>query len=125
MRGIKNKESGKWKKVGVFVILFIMLVVLLNSARNVYEKKKEADQTLVRMEKEAKDLKDRETYLKESLNKLSTKEGVEFELRQKLNVAQVGESVAIIVDENASSSTQTSSVSAWQKFKSFWSDLFR
>jgi len=111
MRGIKTKESGKWKKVGIFLILLILLGVLLNSARKVYDKKKEAQDTLVRMQGEVAKLENRNEVLKQSIKNINTKEGLEFELRQKLNVAQIGESVAVIVDEPQQASTSVAQIS--------------
>jgi cell division protein FtsB len=125
MRGIKNKESNKWKKLSVFLILLIVLVVLLNSVKNVYQKKQAAQEALSRMEKEMGDLENRDKFLKESINKMATKEGIEFEMRQKLNVAAAGEKVAIIVDEETPPSVQSLSLSSWQKIKNFFIDLFR
>ena len=125
MRGIKTKKSGKWKKVGIFLILLILLVVLLNSARKVYDKKKEAQDTLVRMQGEVAKLENRNEVLKQSIKNINTKEGLEFELRQKLNVAQIGESVAVIVDEPQSTSTPIAQISDWQKLKNLFLDLFK
>lgn len=125
MRGIRTKESGKWKKAALTLALLLVLAVLLNSARGVYQKKKEAQQTLARMEKEKSELENRQKYLQDSLANLATKEGIDFEIRSKLNVAAAGERVAIIVNQTASSSDQTSSLSAWQKIKNFFTDLFK
>jgi cell division protein FtsB len=125
MRGIKNREGGKWKRPAAFVILFIILIILLNSVKNVYQKKKMAQETLTKTEKEISDLKNRDQFLKESIEKMATKEGTEFEIRKKLNVAQAGEGVAIIVDQNTSSSVQTTAISSWQNFKNFFSWLFK
>src|SRR3989344_537704 len=125
MRGIKTKESGKWKKVGIFLILLILVVVLLNSARKVYDKKKEAQDTLVRMQGEVAKLENRNEVLKQSIKNINTREGLEFELRQKLNVAQIGESVAVIVDEPQSTSTPIAQISDWQKLKNLFLDLFK
>jgi len=125
MRGIKTKEDGKWKKAVVFCVLLLVFGVLLNSVNNIYQKKKTADETLVRMEKEASALNNREAELKDTIAKLNTQEGVEFELRQKLNVAQAGESVAVIVDEKPVATTSPVKISAWQKFINFFTGLFK
>jgi hypothetical protein len=100
-------------------------VVLVNSVRGVYQKKKSAEEILVRMEKETSDLKNRDQYLKASIERMATKEGLEFEMRKKLNVAQAGEGVAIIVENGDSSTTTDTQISAWQKFKNFWIGIFR
>jgi cell division protein FtsB len=125
MRGIKNKESGRWKRLIVFIILLIIFIVLLNSVNNVYKKKKETEKALTHMKEEVAKLEDRDQFLKDSIEKLKTKEGIDFEIRKKLNVAQVGESVAVIVDEKISSPTPPPTISSWQKFKDFFIWLFK
>ncbi|MEK7668971.1 MAG: hypothetical protein AAB350_00045 [Patescibacteria group bacterium] len=124
LKGIKNRESGKWKRLGIFLILLLVFGLLLNSVSKVYKKKQEAEKILVRMEEQATELKQRNQFLKESLEKLATEEGVEFEIRKKLNVAEVGESVAIIVEEEPIASTSNPQISSWQKFKNFFTELF-
>jgi cell division protein FtsB len=125
MRGIKTKESGKWKRVGIFLVLLVIFFVLLNSVNNVYKKKKEAQDTLARMKEQVTELENRDEVLKESIDRVATKEGLEFELRKKLNVAQAGEGVAIIVEGEQNTSTPNSEISPWQKLKNLFLDLFR
>jgi cell division protein FtsB len=125
MRGIKTKGNGKWKRVAGFLALLLIFGFLLNSVRNVYQKKELAQETLARMEKEAADLKSREAFLKESLQKLNTAEGMNFEMRKKLNVAEVGESVAVIVDNPAPAPATQPTISVWQKMKDFLVGLFK
>ncbi len=124
MRGIKTKASGKWKRLAIFLTLTFVLVFLLNSVSKVYRKKQNAEEALARMQGEVKTLEERENFLKESLARLGTEEGLKFEIRKKLNVAEVGESVAIIVSEEEASSTKLLEPSLWQKIKTFVSDLF-
>lgn len=124
MRGVKTRESGKWKKISIFVILLVTSVFLLNSVNNVYQKKKEADKALARMQEQMLEMQKREEFLVGSLERLKTDEGLKFEIRKKLNVAEAGESVAIIVDEEKTASATSPSVSSWQKFKNFFSWLF-
>jgi cell division protein FtsB len=127
MRGIKikNRNQSKWKRLGIFLILLLVFGFLLNSVRNVYQKKKEAQSVLARMEEEKTKLEERDKFLKESLAKLATNEGMNFEIRKKLNVARAGESVAIVVEEEQPSTTKTFEVSAWQKLKDFFTGLFK
>ena len=124
MRGLKHKEGGKWKKAGIFLILFLILIFLSNSLNNVYQKKKNADIALARMQERVADLQNREEVLKDSLARLDTIDGMKFEIRKKLNVAEVGESVAVIVDPEQKAPVPAYSISPWQKFKNFFSWLF-
>ena len=124
MRGLKNREADKWKKIAIFVVLLIIFVVLLNSVNRVYKKKKEVERALTQMKTEMLELADRSEFLKDSLEKLKTEEGVEFEIRKKLNVAEVGESVAIIVEEESIEVLPKIKTSPWQKIKDFFGELW-
>lgn len=122
MRGIKSRGENNTKKIFIFVILLVISLLLLNSVYKVYRKKVNAKQALVVMQQELQALKEREIFLKDSLNRLETREGMEFELRQKLNVALEGERVAIIVDENEEKDKSVEEKSLWQKIKSTFFD---
>ncbi len=125
MRGIKTKESGQWKRWVVFLFLVLVFGVLMNSVRKVYNKKVGAEEALAKMNEKVYELQNREKELSDSLERLKTQEGLEFEMRKKLNVAEVGESVAIIVEDEVSTTPVVVKLSTWQKFKNFWSNIFR
>lgn len=120
MRGIKNKDSGKWKKIAIFLGLLIVLGFLLNSVGKVYRKKENAEEVLARMQKEQFELQERSRELEETLSRLETEEGLEYEIRKRFNVAGAGESVAIIVEEEAATSSPKTEKSFWQKIKGFF-----
>src|SRR3989344_3044414 len=124
MRGIKTKENGRWKRVAIFVALLLLFGVLSNSVYKVYQKKKEVEKALAQMQAEKLELENRNNFLEDSLEKLKTKEGIEFEIRKKLNVAEAGEGVAIIVEEESTTSAPSAKISPWQKFKNFFTGLF-
>ena len=119
MRGVKTRESGKWKRLIIFLILLIIFGVLLNSVRKVYKKKESAEKALVKMNADLKELEERGQFLEDSIEKLGTSAGLDFEIRKKLNVAASGEMVAIIVEEEQSVTTSNQKISPWQKFKNF------
>ncbi len=123
MRGIKTKENGRWKRVAIFVALLLLFGVLSNSVYKVYQKKKEVEKALAQMQAEKLELENRNNFLEDSLEKLKTKEGVEFEIRKKLNVAEAGESVAIIVEEESIEVTPKLKISFWQKVKDFFKNI--
>lgn len=125
MRGIKNKKESKIKKLAIFFVLILVFGLLLNSVRKIYNKKEEVQKVMARMEEEKTKLEERGKILKESLASLATTEGLKFEIRKKLNVAEVGESVAIIVNEEQTPTTQNLSISLWQKIKDFLVGLFK
>jgi hypothetical protein len=124
MRGVKTKTAGRWKRVVISLTLFFVLAIFLNAVNNVYQKKKSAEALLVRMENEVQELKERESFLSSSLSRLQTVEGIKFEIRRKLNVAEAGESVAIIVAQEETDRANPSDLSVWQQIKLFFTKLF-
>ena len=126
MRGAKNKKNGnKWKRLGIFLLLLLVFGFLFNSVLGVYKKKKVAEKALNHMKAEVATLQKRDQSLKESIARMATQEGLSFEIRKKLNVAGVGESVAVIVEEQQPPSVPSTSTSSWQKFKDFFVWLFK
>ena len=123
MRGIKTKENGRWKRVAIFVALLLLFGVLSNSVYKVYQKKKEVEKALAQMQAEKLELENRNNFLEDSLEKLKTKEGVEFEIRKKLNVAEAGGRGAIIVEEESIEVTPKLKISFWQKVKDFFKNI--
>lgn len=121
MRTLRTREYDKWKKLGGFLLLLLLFIVLLNSVRKVYKKKSASEQALVRMEADVENLEARKEFLENSIERLKTEEGLKFEIKKKLNVAEAGEAVAIIIDESEATTPDSSSPSFWQKIK----DLFR
>lgn len=124
MKGIKRKGEGKWKKVAIFIALTLVFGVLSNSVYKVYHKRKEAGKALSQAKEELTELESREQFLGQTLERLETEEGIEFEIRRRLNVAGAGESVAIIVEEGQNASTPPPQKSFWQKTKDFFGGLF-
>lgn len=122
MRGVKTKENTKWKRIGLFLLVFLVMILLLNSVKNVYKKKIEAEETLARMNSEVAELQDRKNDLNQSLERLKTEEGMKFEMRKRLNVSEHGESVAIIVNDESKNSVKTEKT-FWQKTKDFFANL--
>ena len=60
----------------------------------------------------------RERELKEGIDRLKTEEGLKEEIKERFNVTQEGEQVAVIVDRKEVSSSTDSSVLPW--YKRFW-----
>lgn len=125
MRGVKTKTGGRWKRAVVFLVLTGIFGILAHSVKNVYLKKKGAEDAFVKMREEKIALENRKQFLEQSINRLSTPEGVDFEIRRKLNVASAGESVAIIVSQEESIDTASTKPSAWEQLKSFFAQLFK
>ena len=124
MRGVKTSGDHRWKRAVIFAVLLLVFGVLLNSVYKVYQKKNNAEEALARMQAELQELEERRSFLTDSLTKLATEEGLKFEIKKKLNMAEVGESIAIIVEEENEPAESGFSASAWQKLKDLFKNLF-
>lgn len=124
MRGVKTKSGNRWKRALTLCLLLLLLGLFGHSVKNVYMKKRGAESALAKMQSEKKVLEERKEFLEQSINRLSTEEGVEFEIRRKLNMAEAGESVAFILEGETPSFSPVPEKSNWQKLKDFFSDIF-
>ena len=67
--------------------------------------------------RELQNIQDREVFLNSEINRLSTDEGVEEEIRSKYSVAKPGEELIVIVGTTSTTSaTTTKGESLWNKF---------
>lgn len=124
MRGVKSRDGSKFRRITIFFILLIIFLVLVNSVFRVYKKKRGAEEVLAKMQEEMMLLEQRGKNLEASLARLETNEGLEFELRKKLNVASEGESVAIIVTEEEENKDVVPEKTYFQKIKENFKKFF-
>jgi cell division protein FtsB len=111
-RKLKRLLYSKW----MIGLLFIIILFLLNGVWNVYQKERSTNEKRDMVEKELAELVERERALQDEMNRLSTERGIEEEIREKYNVARVGEEIVVIVD---APSDETRAAAGERK--SFWS----
>jgi cell division protein FtsB len=119
----------KWKPITnrwpVLLICFFLFGFLAKATWNAYLEKRQSDRAVKTAEVELQKLEERNAFIKEELNKLSSEAGREAKLREKFGVGRPGEQVAIIVeaetDQPAISLTDTL---WWTKTKNFFKSLF-
>lgn len=87
-------------------------------------KNKQVAEAMQKMEREIEELKGRQIELIMFQERLKTEEGIEYEIRKKFGVARPGESVAIIVEDNSTTTATLGESGFWQKLKNFFSSLF-
>lgn len=100
------------------IILAIVVLLLLNSVWNVFLKERETNETRKKLEREFLELKERETLLREEIERLSAPRGVEEEIRSKFEVSKEGEDVMVIIDPRRKDNANTD-----DSKKGFWSRL--
>jgi len=102
-----------WKKVMsspvVLLVLLIVCVFLAKATRNLHIKAQTSEARLAQVHMELAKLENRETELSEKVAKLSTSEGLETEIRSKYRAVKEGESLAVIIDDDRISATNTAS----------------
>ena len=100
------------------ILLVVVIIVLLRATWNIYgkvdlsrTKLNEAQSTLVKLQQRGDDLQ-------AQVNRLSTEQGVEAEIRTKYKGIRAGESVAVIVgDDSVASATEASTTQSVGWFK--------
>lgn len=105
---------------GALFVLFILTLIVLKALWGVYKKERLSAEYLAREQGEYNKMIARKNELTQSVEYLKTDRGVEAEIRSKFRVVKEGESVAVIVDNDASTSapevSTTTNKSGWQKF---------
>ncbi len=102
-----------------YIILFIIVLLLANSVWNIYFKHRDTRLERKKLEREIATLEVQEAQLRAEIERLSTPQGVEEEIRSKFEVSKDGESVMVIVNPEEDD-TDTSSRSKG----GFWSNFF-
>lgn len=103
------------------IVLSIIAFFLARGSIRVMEKEYESRMSSKNLDDRASALVLREQDLKENLARLKTDEGIKNEIRERFNVTQEGEEVAIIVDERGVSSSSDDRALPW--YKRFWSAI--
>ncbi|MEN9912805.1 MAG: hypothetical protein RLY66_213 [Candidatus Parcubacteria bacterium] len=105
-----------WKRMiaspVAMVLGAVLLAVLAKAGWNIYEKAHLSSERLEQAQAELAKLRDRESKLSETVGYLSTERGLENEIRSKYHAVKEGESVAVIVDESASTAQRAAAAEA-------------
>lgn len=121
MKSLKERHYSPRKTLTISIVFIFLILLLGHSLYRVYMKRKEATETLLRMKEDLFLLEQKSQSLKYEINNLSTSEGVDFELRKKLNVKSKDEQVVVIVEKEGGETKESQDVSIWGKIK----NLFR
>lgn len=97
------------------VVLLVITFLLAKGAWGVISKERESAANLEGLAEKSLALAIREQELKDEISRLQTDEGVKEEIKERFNVTQEGEYVALIVDDKRSASSTDKSGKAWYK----------
>jgi cell division protein FtsB len=120
MRELRRKQKIKRMLYSFpsLIVLSIITFFLVKGAWGVMEKERKSKEIVKDLKGEVATLIQRERELKDDISRLETNEGVKEEIKKRFNVAQEGEYVAVIVD-NQKVSTSTDH-SLWSWYKKLW-----
>jgi cell division protein FtsB len=112
-------------KVVKVAILFIMCIVLIFSSYKLYRKYHRTRLALVDAETELAKLQDSEQSINKSIDRLSSTEGIEYEVRDKYRVTKQNEKMIVVIDNQVEPTAieNTTSTSKFVKFKEWLYNL--
>lgn len=104
------------------IVLFILCGFTIRGLWSVYTKEQTSSLKLEMARTELSKLVEREKTLANSIEYLKTEEGIEGEIRTKFRAAKEGENIAVLLEEEGSTSTDVSSTTP--EVRGFWYNLF-
>src|SRR3989344_9300446 len=114
----QNQDNNIWHSP---IMLFLMLVVVLVFMYNmidIIEKVRETSKKEKLVSEQFNQLKEKEIFLNNDIERLKTKEGIDEEIIQKYQLVKPGEKMVVIVDdEKVKESEQI------EPKKSFWQKI--
>ena len=97
------------------IVLLIVTIFLVRGVFGILVKERESGKDSKNMKDEINTLVTRESELKERIHRLETEEGMQNEIRERFNVTQEGEFVAVIVDDRGISASTDDSMLPWYR----------
>ncbi len=123
MRELQKKQLLKKRMYSIPVLMLLLVVVLLTLRGTwiVLEKRAESIKYVKALEAKSKTLEERKSELDQEVDYLETEAGIDEEIKERFNVAKIGEKVVIIVDPKPIATTTLNNVLPW--YKRFWNAI--
>lgn len=129
MRELEKKQRTKKRiySIPVLVILLGLTGLLAKGTYGVMKKRQESAKHVETLKAKLVELEERKQELNKNIDRLSTPEGVDREIKEKFSVSKEGEEVAIIVDPKEPA-TSTEPIGQpfykrwWNTVKGLWED---
>ncbi len=115
MRELQAKQRTKnlFYSLPALVFLLVLTVMFAKGTYGVMKKRAESQMHVETLKARLVELEDRKQELNKNIDRLSTPEGVDKEIKEKFSVSKEGEEVAIIVDTRNASATTTGEEEGW------------
>ncbi len=121
----KSKFRPITNRAPVLLLCLVVFGFLTKAAWSAYLEKRRSTETAETARSELQKLEERNTFISEELDKLSTEEGREAKLREKFGVGRPGEQVAIIVEAENNNTDSEEKVNICAKFNDFFKSLLK
>jgi len=102
------------------IVLSLITFFLVKGAWRVMNKERESEEQSKTLEEKAVALVVRERELREKIGRLETEDGIKDEIRERFNVTQEGELVAVIVEDKDNKVSTSTDSSLWPWYKKIW-----
>lgn len=112
----QNPEKNFFKVLGV-IGMFFLSVILFFSVYKLQHKYIKAHNALVDSREELKKLKNNELQTQNSINRLSSSDGIEYEVRDKYRVSKSNEHLIVVINNTPVEVTQTAPKTLFEKIK--------
>lgn len=112
----KNKRNF-WHSPLVLLVLLFMVIIFAYNMISLSEKERETTKKKEQILSQIDSLRERESNLKNDINKLNTESGIEETIRDKYQVVKDGEKMVVIVDNEKEENALPLEI---KKDHSFW-----
>ena len=111
----KQKTRRRLYSLPVLAVLSILTIFMIRGVVEVVQIRQTSVIDVNRLQEKVSVLSDRERELEGGIERLKTEAGINEEIKEKFNVTQSDEQVAIIVDAKKATSTEDISLDVWYK----------
>ncbi len=125
MRELRQRQSFKRRLYSTPALLALVAItgVFVHGAYTVWMKEQESAEALTALKTKVADLSTNEASLESEITRLNTGAGIDEAIKEKFNVAAVGEHVAVIIPPDITATSTATSTGAW--YKRLWDAIIR
>jgi hypothetical protein len=112
-RRTTNKLQKVLYSIPFLIFVAVIVAVVMSAAWNMYQTSYGTEQRVDRLRAEHRELQQREEIVSNAALNVSTERGLEAEIREKFSVAQEGERVIVLVDDDTETATTSEPNTSW------------
>jgi cell division protein FtsB len=123
MRELQQKQKLKSRlySIPALLVLALFTIFVAKGMVGVIQKEQESAADVQMLKTKLTTLSTEQSSMKDDIASLNTQAGVDEEIKEKFNVSEPGEHVAILVDPTTTGTSSATSTDAW--YKRVWDDI--